>query len=166
MKPVVLLLPVVFFLLAATSSAEMYKWVDEHGTVTFKDTPPPKKKKRVKVKVYTDDGVASAPVSQSVNAKSSGRKSPSKSSSKSSEKPRFTGTIEMYVTDWCPVCKTAERYIAGKNYSYVKYDIEKDDSAKQRYAELGGRGVPLIMVGSKKMSGFSAEALEEYMGNK
>jgi len=166
MKPAILLLPVVLFLLAATSSAEMYKWVDEHGTVTFKDTPPPKKKKRVKVKVYTDDGVASAPLSQSINEKSSSPKTAKKNSAKSTEKPRFSGTIEMYVTDWCPVCKTAENYIAGKNYSYVKYDIEKDDSAKRRYTELGGRGVPLIMVGSKKMSGFSAEALEEYMGNK
>lgn len=164
MKSALLLLPIFLFLLAATSSADMYKWVDEHGVVTFKDTPPPKKKKRVKVKVYSDDGSASATTS-TVNEQSSTPKTSKKSASKSPEKPRFTGTIEMYVTDWCPVCKSAEKYIAGKSYPYVKYDIEKDESAKRRYAELGGHGVPLILIGSKKMSGFSADLLEQYLGN-
>jgi glutaredoxin len=52
----------------------------------------------------------------------------------------------------------------SKNYSYVKYDIEKDIAAKQRHKDLGGRGVPLIIIGTNRMSGFSPDNLEYYLG--
>lgn len=44
-------------------------------------------------------------------------------------------------------------------------DIEKDNAAKQRYKEPGGRGVPLIIIGSNKMSGFSPETPEYYLNS-
>jgi len=47
----------------------------------------------------------------------------------------------------------------------VAYDIEKDSAAMQRHRELGGRGVPLIVIGSKKMSGFSQESFEYFLNN-
>jgi glutaredoxin-like YruB-family protein len=81
------------------------------------------------------------------------------------KKERFTGTVEMYVTDWCGYCKQAQSYMKSQGIPYVAYDIEKDSSAKQRHKELGGRGVPLIIIGSNKMSGFSAENLEYYLNN-
>jgi glutaredoxin len=80
------------------------------------------------------------------------------------EKERFSGTIEMYVTAWCPVCVDAEAYIKDKNYPYVKYDVEKDSSAKARAAGYPGRGVPLIVVGGRNFRGFSPKTLEYYMG--
>ena len=150
---------VLIVLCAAMSShAEMYMWEDENGVVTFKDTPPTKSKKR-KVKVYTDnDFAASPPVPE-----------PSKSSRSSNPSPaakvvkRFDGTIEMYATEWCGYCVAAEKYMKSKNYPYVKYDIEKDRAAQQRHKDLGGRGVPLIIIGANKMSGFSPENLEYYL---
>ena len=54
----------VFFALLSTVSlagAEMYQWVDANGVVTFKDTPPPASKKRIKVKVYKDSAPAQEP---------------------------------------------------------------------------------------------------------
>jgi glutaredoxin len=153
----------VLFLLASPSAAELYKWTDSDGVVTFKDTPPPQKKKqkRIKVKVYSDVDFSPAPPPRAA-APSSAQKAGG-GEERPSVRPRFSGTIEMYVTEWCPVCREAEKYIAGKNYSYVKYDIDKDKSARQRFTGLGGRGVPLIMIGSKKMSGFSAQQLEKYI---
>jgi glutaredoxin len=53
----------------------------------------------------------------------------------------------------------------SKGIAYVAYDIEKDSAAKRRHKELGGRGVPLIIIGSNKMSGFSEESLEYYLNN-
>ena len=71
----------------------------------------------------------------------------------------------MYVTDWCGYCKQAQSYMRSKGIAYVAYDIEKDSSARQRHKELGGRGVPLIIIGSNKLSGFSADTLEYYLNN-
>ena len=81
------------------------------------------------------------------------------------KKERFSGTVEMYVTDWCGYCKQAQSYMRSKGIAYVAYDIEKDSSARQRHKELGGRGVPLIIIGSNKLSGFSADTLEYYLNN-
>lgn len=80
-----------------------------------------------------------------------------------SQNGAFEGVIEMYVTDWCGYCRKARKYMDANGIRYVAYDIEKDSAAKHRYEELGGGGVPLIIIGSKKMSGFSPEALEHYM---
>jgi glutaredoxin len=53
----------------------------------------------------------------------------------------------------------------SKGIPYVAYNIEKDNAAKQRHKELGGRGVPLIIIGSNRMSGFSQETMEYYLNN-
>jgi glutaredoxin-like YruB-family protein len=159
---------VVMTLLWAVSpaGAEMYQWVDENGAVTFKDTPPPASRKRSKVKVYKDSDFAPAPPVQPLPATRSVKGAPVPSSQSSTPKnERFTGTVEMYVTDWCGYCRKAESYMKAKGISYVAYDIEKDSSAKQRHKELGGRGVPLIIIGSHRMSGFSPESLEQYLNN-
>jgi len=80
-------------------------------------------------------------------------------------KTRFSGVVEIYVTDWCGYCKKAINYMKSHDIRYVAYDVEKDDAARERHRELGGRGVPLIIIGSNKMSGFSAENLEYYLDN-
>jgi glutaredoxin-like YruB-family protein len=79
---------------------------------------------------------------------------------------RFNGTVELYVTDWCGYCKRAVAYMKAKNIPFVAYDIEKDEAARKRFQQLGGRGVPLIMVGNRRMSGFSPETLERFLGNR
>lgn len=138
------LLAVITLLLGISpAGAEMYKWVDESGVVTFKDTTPPPSKKSKKVKVYNDSDFAPAPP----------------------KKERFTGTVEMYVTEWCGYCKKAQNYMNSRGIPYVAYDIEKDSAARQRHKDLGGRGVPLIIIGSNKMSGFSPETLEYYLNS-
>ena len=79
------------------------------------------------------------------------------------KKEGFTGTVELYVTSWCGYCRAAQNHLKQKGVPYVAYDIEKDDAAKQRHRELGGKGVPLIIVGSHKMSGYSEEMLDYYL---
>lgn len=146
--------------------AEMYQWVDDKGVVTFKDTPPPSSKKRKKVKVYSDYDFAPAPPSQpATTGKSGGSAAKSPSQAASTKSSRFTGTVEIYVTSWCGYCKKAESYLKSKGIPYVAYDIEKDSAADKRHKELGGRGVPLIIIGSNKMNGFSQENLEYYLNN-
>lgn len=158
------ILIVIFALLLSFSlaGAEMYQWVAEDGSVTFKDTPPPSSKKRKKVKVYDDGDFAPAPPQQ---PESLSRSSKNTAQPVTSKKARFNGTVEIYVTDWCGYCKQAQDYMKSNGIPYVAYNIEKDSAAKQRHKELGGRGVPLIIIGSNKMSGFSSGSLEYYLNN-
>ena len=165
--PVRILLAFVALLLSFSSAgAEMYQWVDESGVVTFKDTPPPASKKLKRVKVYNDSDFAPAPPEQTAPATRSSKSTVTPTSQPATpKKERFSGTVELYVTDWCGYCKKAQNYLKSRNVPYVAYDIEKDSAAKQRHRELGGQGVPLIIIGSNKMSGYSQETLEYYLYN-
>lgn len=151
----------IIVLLFAFSSvkAEMYKWVDEKGVVTFKDTPPPQSPKRKKVKVYSEGDFAarsgqSAPSRQAASARP---KSPAPQVRQEGQK------VEVYMTSWCGYCKKTLSYLDSKGVSYAAYDIENDSAAKERYQALGGRGVPLVVIGDNKIAGYSPETMDRYL---
>lgn len=158
-----ILLAIIATLLACSlAGAEMYQWTAEDGSVTFKDTPPPASGKSKKVRVYEESDFAPAPPQQPAAKSPGARKS---AQAAPSRKTRFSGTVEIYVTDWCGYCKQALAYLKSHDIPFVAYNIEKDSAAKQRHKELGARGVPLIIIGANRMSGFSAENLEYYLDN-
>lgn len=64
--------------------------------------------------------------------------------------------VVMYATSWCPYCQQARNYFRQQGISYTEYDIERDAEAKHRYQAFGGRGIPVIFVGKRRMNGFSA----------
>jgi glutaredoxin len=75
---------------------------------------------------------------------------------------RSCSSVEMFVTSWCGYCKMMERILDKKGISYTTYDIEKDDSAARVFQKLGGRGVPLIRVGSKVVYGYDPDTVISY----
>lgn len=70
------------------------------------------------------------------------------------------GPVVMYATSWCPYCAKARAYFGRKGIAYTEYDVEKSPTANAEFKRLGGRGVPLILVGREKMSGFSEEGFD------
>jgi glutaredoxin-like YruB-family protein len=164
MKFFTLFVALTILMVAQDARTELYQWVAEDGSITFKDTPPPASRKSKKVKVYQDSDFAPAPPIQPEPASKTEKKKIVTAQQQSSPKgERFTGTVDIYVTDWCGYCKQALKYMKSKGIPYAAYDIEKDSAAKQRHKELGGRGVPLIIIGSHKMSGYSQQTLEYYL---
>jgi glutaredoxin len=71
--------------------------------------------------------------------------------------------VVMYATSWCSHCAKARDYFARAGIAYVEHDVEKSAGANAEFKRLGGRGVPLIVVGREKMSGFSEQAFEHLM---
>ena len=68
--------------------------------------------------------------------------------------------VVMYATAWCPYCAKARAYFKRTNTAYVEHDIEKSAEAHAEFKRLGGRGVPLILVGGEKLRGFTELAFE------
>lgn len=68
--------------------------------------------------------------------------------------------VVMYSTARCPACQMAKQYFAQKGVRYQEIDVENSAAGRAAYERLGGRGVPLIMVGEKRVDGFSAQALD------
>ncbi len=63
--------------------------------------------------------------------------------------------VVMYATSWCPYCQKARNYFREQGIPYVEYDIEKNAEARAAYRAFGGRGIPVIFVGKRRMDGFS-----------
>lgn len=130
-------------LTSATANAALYKWVDEKGNTHYSDSEPPKTASRQSVEKLpelNDYSHSAQPYSSVQNAGSD--------------------RVIMYSTSWCGYCKKARRYFQKYNIAFEEYDIETSSSAHRRFKKLGGNGVPLIVIGDKTMSGFSADRFE------
>jgi len=84
---------------------------------------------------------------------------------KQSGAPAGTGSkkVVMYTTSSCPACKSAKQYFARKGVHYEEYDVNASPAARQEFQRLGGTGVPLILVGDEKISGFSEQRLNQLL---
>jgi len=68
--------------------------------------------------------------------------------------------VTIFTTEWCGVCRKAKSYMASHGIAYDEFDIEKSRSARAKFDRLGGRGVPVILIGKEKMVGFSPADFE------
>lgn len=129
-------------LLSTYSVAEIYKWTDENGKVHFSDQKPNSNGgESVKLKINTYESVSFETLDYGDNSNSQ--------------------HVFMYSTEWCGYCKKAKRYFQKHGIAFTEYDIEKNRSAKAEYDRIGGRGVPVILVGDKRMNGFSEKGFEK-----
>lgn len=68
--------------------------------------------------------------------------------------------VIMYSTRWCPYCHKAREYFKRHQFSYVEYDIEASATNLDNLRALNGNGVPLILVGNRRMQGFTPQSFE------
>lgn len=127
--------------------AEIYRWVDENGKIHFTDKPPETAKTQ-KVRVQ-------------VNSFTSTKISPFKFDASLISKRVASTDVVMYSTTWCGYCKKARRYFTQQNIPFEEYDVEKSSKGKKDYKALKGRGVPIILVGERRMNGFSVASFEK-----
>lgn len=129
MKPHLILLALF---LASPALAGVHKWTDAQGKVHYSDTPPPTAKTtQLRLQTYTGP----AQVGKVAGADSG---------------------VTLYTTEWCGVCKRAKAYMRQNGVPFREWDVEKTEYGATKFRQLGGSGVPLITVGSDKMTGFDA----------
>ena len=147
---------VVMVIGASQALAEIHKWVDKNGKVHYGDRLPESgnvKLMEISVESFSsveirglDAGDLSV-LTKDVNDEIKNKK------------------VVMYSTESCGYCKKAKAYFNAKGISYTERDINKDASARRQWEKLNGTGVPLILVGKSKMSGFNAERFERMYFN-
>lgn len=119
------------------AQAEIYTWKDASGKVHFSDKKPehgPVESVDVRVNTIMSPNISD---SDFLSAREAGR-------------------VVMYSAEWCGVCKKARRYFQQQGIAFKEYDIETTRKGREDFARLNGRGVPVILVGGKRMDGFSA----------
>jgi glutaredoxin len=141
---------VAALLAAAAHAQEIYRWTDAQGRVHYSADKPPA---GVKSKVV-ESRISSIAGPATVTGK------PPEPRARASARPL---EVTMYATDWCGYCRQAREFFSRNGIRYAELDIEKSASAHAEYKGLGGRGVPLIVVGEQRMSGFSEARLMQML---
>ncbi len=143
---VLLNLVLLFGAIATTVSADIYRYVDDNGTVMYTDKPVGKDKPN--------------PVKLQINSFSRPKVEPFSFDPSLVTKRAKSTEVIMYSTAWCGYCKQARRYFRAQSIPFTEYDIEKSARGKKDYQALNGRGVPIILAGDRRMNGFSVEAFK------
>lgn len=131
--------------LSFTATAEVYKWTDAQGQVHFSDKKPKQHKaETVTIKVNSYDHVTYTTLSRPRPTATTGGKN-----------------VVLYGTSWCGYCKKAKRYFEANGIAYTDLDVETNEQAKMEFEAMGGGGVPVILVGNKRMNGFSEEGFRQ-----
>jgi glutaredoxin len=125
---------------AGTVAAEIFKWTDDAGRIHYTDKPPPQVDAttvKVKINTYSSPEIIASPTSLA-SAKAAGNRQ-----------------VILYSTSWCGYCKKARNYFNKNNIAFTEYDVEKSARGKRDYKAMNGTAVPIILVGDKRMNGFS-----------
>ena len=136
------LLLAALFLLPAIASGQVYRWTDDKGRTHYGDKPPADRK------------------SSAVQNRISSYAGPAEVSKAPAARREAGATqVTLYSAVWCGYCRQAKAFFAKRGRRYTERDVDTPD-ARGEYERLGGRGVPVILVGRQRMDGYDAGRLD------
>lgn len=68
--------------------------------------------------------------------------------------------VVVYGTETCPYCAKARAYLKERQVAFGDFDVAKSDKGKQDFAKLGGKAVPVILIGDRQLVGFNQAAID------
>lgn len=138
------------------SNAEIYKWTDKNGVIHYSENKP----EEVAVEEFQLKSYNAVIIEENTDVDETNSEKPKK-------KPAWLRPkkVVMYSAEWCGVCKQAKKYFRKNKIRFTNYDVEKNQSAKKRFKKMGGKGVPVILIGKKRMNGFSAAGFNQIYNN-
>jgi glutaredoxin len=137
---------VAAMLVAATASAQMYRWVDKDGKVYYTDTPPPAAAKNVQKR-------ATAPA-----AAAAGDAGPAAPYAIQQAAKNFP--VVVYTAPNCgQPCADGKVLLAARGVPYREIAVGPDSgmSTEELKKATGGDTVPVMMVGRSTTRGFEPE---------
>jgi|RhiMethySRZTD1v2_1073278.scaffolds.fasta_scaffold478913_2 glutaredoxin len=160
----VFLICIVLLVFATSGAAQIYKWIDKHGTIHFGQSPPQGTESAAKIEA-TQPTVRDVPnVTRSrgeVETVPPVEKTPSAILEDRPPVVSQQTIAEMYSTSWCGYCRKAREYFQSRGIPLVEYDIEVDPAAAQRKQQIDPRpGVPLVVINGQRIHGFAPARYE------
>lgn len=125
-------------------SAQLYKWVDEDGNISYQDSPPPKD-----VKVLDSDVLKDL----------SGGQQPVKELRRAGEPELVldgSQPVMVYTADNCKPCQSVVLFLTQKQVPFIERDIREDRKARERLSNLSKQiSVPSLFIGKQIVQGHS-----------
>lgn len=160
----------MLILAMGTSSAEIYRWVDDNGIIHFSDSAS-----QDNPEASDEEEITSADPQPQDNTPSKVENrnvglppnffdilDESSDEAEVAEEP----TVEIYVTSWCAYCNAAKKFFRSRGIEFSVYDIEKDRNAARRMmAMTTKRAVPFVVINGHGIQGYSEQAYELALQN-
>jgi glutaredoxin len=71
-----------------------------------------------------------------------------------------TETLILLGADWCGHCQKTRDYLQSRGIVFTDLDIENSELARRWHRQLGGKDVPVILIGNRQIRGFNVSALD------
>lgn len=71
--------------------------------------------------------------------------------------------VTLFATSWCGYCAKAREFFRRNDIAYLDLDIENNADANAEHEALGGRGVPVIVIDSRVIHGWSESATTQQL---
>ena len=69
--------------------------------------------------------------------------------------------VILFTTASCPYCKRARAFLKTKEIPYCEKDINRKKANKAAYKYVGGRGVPVLVIGNRVVHGYNTSAISK-----
>ena len=138
------LLVLISMLSQPVVAADLYKWVDSMGKVTYQSSPPPDGALDVvksQTDVVVDEEAEAAPVFE-------------------------TDPVKFYTKPECPTCNDARAYFEEMQIPFEEVDISENTVAAEKMEKnFGHNNVPTLKVGNKSITGYEKDTIEKILKN-
>ena len=130
-------------LLAASASAQTYRWVDKDGKVNYSDTPPPASAKSVQKRSAGGNIVATNPNQVPYATQQAVRNAP----------------VTIYTAETCKqICDEARGFLAQRGVPFREVAVSDQASREDLKKVSGGQEVPVLLVGKSATTGFGNDS--------
>ena len=139
------ILLVLLLRLTASAHAQLYRWVDDQGSVHYTDYPPPPNAKKVEEKKFTDNVVQTDKFPYSV------------------QQAIKNYPVTLFTGDCGEVCTLAKAYLVKRGIPFSERQVQtpEDNDALERLS--GGRDAPTLSIGAQILRGLSSEIWGSYL---
>ena len=132
-----------------TADAQLYKWVDQDGKVTYADTPPPKDAKDALKKNYTDN-VTPAEAELPFGVKDAIKRNP----------------VTLYANACGQLCDQARALLTTRGIPFADRNPETNKAARDTLNEAaGGMPIPTLTVGARVLKGFAESEWQDALSS-
>lgn len=132
------LLSSILSVLCVTAQAQVYKWVDDKGNVTYSDAPPPKSAVKVEAKSFSSSDQSSVTL-------------PFELAQAVKNMP-----ITFYSSSNCAACDDARSFLKQNGIPFAEKTVTTSTDSDKLKTVSGGTQVPFLTMGRTKLTGFNS----------
>lgn len=71
--------------------------------------------------------------------------------------------ITLYSSPNCGHCRQIKAHLLRLKIPFQDFDISRNNRAQNEFQRLGARGVPLLLIGEKRLDGYEPHRLEKLL---